>query len=96
VRATLNRATIHVVTSKDFLALRPAVQPVLESAMRAILKERLHGIDLDELTARARAILDSGPKTFEAIRDEFLRADPKAAGRGRSLPRRASRPPTSG
>ncbi len=32
--------------AKDFLALRPAIQPVLESAMQAILKERLDGIDV--------------------------------------------------
>ena len=77
VRATFMRATIHVVTAKDFLALRPAIQPVLEAAMQAILKERLDGIDLDALTKQAREMLGDEPLTFEAIRDEFLRADPE-------------------
>jgi hypothetical protein len=78
VRATFLRATIHVVTTKDFLALRPAIQPVLESAMQAILKERLDGIDLTALTKQVRKMLDREPLTFAAIREEFLRADPKA------------------
>jgi hypothetical protein len=78
VRATFMRATIHVVTTKDFLALRPAIQPVLESAMQAILKERLDGIDVSALTRQVRKMLDREPLTFAAIREEFLRADPKA------------------
>jgi hypothetical protein len=78
VRATFLRATIHVVSAKDFLALRPAVQPVLESAMQAILKERLDGIDLPALMKQVRKMLDREPLTFAAIRDEFLRVDPKA------------------
>jgi hypothetical protein len=78
VRATFMRATIHLVTAKDFLALRPAIQPVLDSAMQAILKERLEGIDLAALTKQVRKMLDREPMTFAAIREEFLRADPKA------------------
>jgi hypothetical protein len=78
VRATFLRATIHLVTARDFLALRPAIQPVLESAMHAILKERLDGIDLTALTKQVRKMLDREPLTFAAIREEFLRADPKA------------------
>jgi Winged helix DNA-binding domain len=78
VRATFLRATIHVVTAKDFLTLRPAIQPVLEAAMQAILKERLEGIDLPALTRQVRKMLEREPLTFGAIREEFLRADPKA------------------
>jgi hypothetical protein len=78
VRATFLRATIHVVTTKDFLSLRPAIQPVLESAMQSILKERLDGLDLTALTKQVRKMLDREPLTFAAIREEFLRADPKA------------------
>jgi hypothetical protein len=76
VRATFVRATIHVVTAKDFLALRPIVQTVLDSAMQGILKERLDGVDIEALTRRARALLEKGPLTFEDIRDAFLRDDP--------------------
>jgi Winged helix DNA-binding domain len=76
VRATFLRATIHVVTSRDFVALRPAIQPALESAMHGILRERLDGVDLPALTARARALLHEEPQTFEQLRNRFLQADP--------------------
>jgi hypothetical protein len=78
VRATFLRTTIHVVTAKDFLALRPAIQPVLEAGMQVILKERLDGIDVTALTKQVRKMLEREPLTFAAIREEFLRADPKA------------------
>jgi hypothetical protein len=78
VRATFLRATIHVATAKDFIGLRPAIQPALEQAMRGILRERLANIDLESLTARAQEILERQPRTFDQLRDEFLRADPKA------------------
>ena len=78
VRATFLRATIHVVSARDFVAMRGAIQPALDAAMHGILRTRLDGVDLDALTARAREILDAGPRTFEALRDEFLRADPRA------------------
>lgn len=78
VRATFLRATIHVVSSKDFVGLRPAIQSALEGAMRGILGTRLAGIDLEQLVARARAMFGSTPQTFEALRDQFLRADPTA------------------
>jgi hypothetical protein len=76
VRATFVRATIHVVSAKDFLALRPIVQTVLDGAREAILKERLDGVDIEALIKRTRALLEQGPLTFEDIRDAFLRDDP--------------------
>lgn len=78
VRATFLRATIHVATARDFIALRPVVQPGLEAAMQGILRERIANIDLAALTTRARAILEKEPRTFEQLRDEFLRTDPSA------------------
>ena len=46
--------------------------------MQAILKERLDGIDVTALTKQVRKMLEREPLTFAAIREEFLRADPKA------------------
>ena len=78
VRATFLRATLHATTAKDFVALRPAVQPALDAAMHGILKSRLSGLDLEALVGRARAIVARRPCTFEDLRDEFLREDPRA------------------
>lgn len=77
VRATFLRGTLHLVAAKDFVALRPAIQPVLESAMRPILGRRGAELDLDRLVARARAILAEEPRTFEDLRDRLLSADAK-------------------
>lgn len=72
VRATFLRGTLHVVSSKDFVAFRPAIRPVLEAAMRMILDTRLDGIDLGRLVSTARRLLDGQPQTFETLRDRLL------------------------
>jgi hypothetical protein len=78
VRATFLRGTIHVLSAKDYLRMRPAVQPALDAAMSGILRSRLDAMDVDRVIARAREFFDAEPRTFEDLRDEFLRADPKA------------------
>ena len=78
VRATLLRATLHLVSATDYLAFRPVLQPALDAAMHGILRTRMAGIDLADLAARATRILRERPRTFQELRDEFLRADPGA------------------
>ena len=78
LRATLMRATLHVVSTRDYHVLRPTLQPMLSAAMHAVLKDRAKGLDLDGVTARARALLDERPQTFEELRAALLRAWPKA------------------
>ena len=78
VRATMVRGTIHVATAADYVALRPAIQPALDAGVRAILRDRLDGVDLAALVKTSQAILKGGPKTFEDIRAAFLKADPAA------------------
>jgi hypothetical protein len=78
VRATFLRATLHLVSARDYVAFRPVLRPALEAALHGILRSRIEGIDLDELTARATRMLRERPRTFEELRDEFLRADPAA------------------
>jgi Winged helix DNA-binding domain len=77
VRATFLRATIHVLSARDFLALRPAIQPILDGAHQAILKDRLDGVDLDAVTKRARGFFEKSPRPFEDLREFFLADDPK-------------------
>lgn len=55
VRATLMRATLHLVTGEDYRLLRPALQPALNRSLRSIAGKRLEGLDLDRIVARARA-----------------------------------------
>lgn len=78
VRATFVRATLHLLTTKDFLALRPVIAPVLDASMRAVLRDRAAALDLDDLLARARQLLAGTPRTFEELREEFLAATPGA------------------
>ncbi len=68
VRATWARATLHLVTRNDYLALRAAFQPVLTAAMLGIFKNR--GVDLDTppILAAARRLYGQGPMTFGALR----------------------------
>jgi hypothetical protein len=77
VRATLMRATLHLVSAKDYRSLRPTLQPMLTAAgARATAPAK--GLDLDGLTARARAILDERPQTFDDLRSALAKAWPKA------------------
>ena len=82
VRATLMRGTLHLVTTKDFVALRPALQPVLDAALQSVVGSRPAGIAPGQLADAARACLDERPRTFEelraVLRAEWPEADPRA------------------
>lgn len=84
VRATLMRGTLHLVSTKDYLALRPALQPMLTRGMQAVLGDRVKGVDMDALLEVARECLGAGPRTFEGIRrvlgEAFPKGDERALG----------------
>ena len=64
VRASLMRGTVHLVTARDCLAIRPTLRPVLDRAHFAgPFRRRIEGVDLDELVAAGRALLDEAPRT---------------------------------
>lgn len=64
VRVSLMRATIHLVTARDFLALRPLIQPVLERTFRgSVYRRGTEHLDLDELLAAGRAITAERPSS---------------------------------
>ena len=77
VRATLMRATLHLMSAADYAAFRSALQPALDGAMASILKARGEGIVADDVLAAARKVLARGRKlTFDEIRDALSRQFP--------------------
>src|SRR6266850_2622888 len=61
VRIALMRSTIHLVIARDCLRLRPLLQPVLLRATSGTFGRRLAGINLEELAAAGRALLEQDP-----------------------------------
>jgi hypothetical protein len=63
VRMALLRATVHLATARDALALRSVVQPVLERNFRSSspFGRQLAGVDLDALLAAGRALVEERP-----------------------------------
>jgi hypothetical protein len=68
VRGLLMRATLHVVSARNFRAFRPAVQPVLSAAFAGVNKRITGGVDVDEVVPAARELLDESPRTFNELR----------------------------
>jgi hypothetical protein len=68
VRAALMRSTIHLVTARDCLSLRPLMAPVLERTLRSTpFGKGTLGLDLDEVVAEGRSILEEGPRTLTEL-----------------------------
>ena len=67
VRLALMRSTIHLVTARDALLLRPLVQPVLTRALQGSFGRLLAGINQNALTRAARAIVDEEPRTLNDL-----------------------------
>jgi hypothetical protein len=64
VRGSTLRTTLHLMTARDFLALRPVLQDVLERAWRSSpFAKDLVGVDLAELVAAGRARVEAEPLT---------------------------------
>ena len=66
VRMSLMRATIHLVTTRDALGMRPLLHPVTDRGMFAgsPWTRQVKGVDLDRLLAEAREIMGERPRTI--------------------------------
>ncbi len=68
VRATWLRATIHLISTTDFLTFRQTLQPVLSKALGSIARKDLDGLDFAEIVAGARELLGDDDLPFAEIR----------------------------
>jgi Winged helix DNA-binding domain len=89
VRGTLMRITLHLVSTRDYLGLRPLLQPMLSAGFQ---RSRVPGLEIDPVIEAARACLEERPCTFEEVRNVLSRKWPKAAG-GRAGPLPGPLPP---
>jgi hypothetical protein len=75
VRATMMRATIHLVSTRDYLTFRPALQPMLTKGGARITSS---DVSIDKLAAFARK---NFPATFADLRIALERTFPKSDNR---------------
>ncbi|MEU9159648.1 winged helix DNA-binding domain-containing protein [Streptomyces sp. NPDC048424] len=91
VRMVTMRSTIHTHTAHDALTLRPLVQPARDREV-TYFRKGLVGVDLDRLAERARAFVESEPRTMAEIREELLREWPEADPQSLSVAARCRLP----
>ncbi|ELZ27026.1 hypothetical protein C474_16789 [Halogeometricum pallidum JCM 14848] len=84
VRASLMRATIHLVTARDYRRLRPVVESVVERTVyqNAARREQLDGVDMEAVASVGRELVGEAPRTQAELRDllgpRWPDADPAA------------------
>ncbi len=67
VRIALMRGTIHLVSSRDCMMLRPLTQPVLDRALKSLYGKHLPGVDTRAIAAAGRALVEDQPRTFAGL-----------------------------
>lgn len=77
VRATLMRATIHLMSARDYAAFRLALHPALAGSSSTITGKRLAGLDLDGLIEAATSRFDEEPCTFAELRATLAEIEPE-------------------
>ncbi|MEO8504403.1 MAG: winged helix DNA-binding domain-containing protein [Acidobacteriota bacterium] len=67
VRVALMRSTIHLVTARDCMRLRPLIQPVLDRAFKGGFSRLLGGAPPLEVVAAGRSLLETEALTFAEL-----------------------------
>ena len=69
VRIALMRNTVHLVSARDCLALRPLVQPVIDRSLYANRGHRvdIEGLNIEALVATGRALIEEQPRTAKEL-----------------------------
>jgi hypothetical protein len=86
LRISLMRSTIHLVTDRDCLAIRPLLQPSLERRLYTATPfgRQIEGIDLEALIAAGRELLEREPMAFaelgRRLGERFPAYEPTALG----------------
>ena len=87
VRIALMRNTIHLVTARDCLKLRPLLQPIFDRALYANRTHRagIDGMDVEAVVAAGRALLEVRPRTAkelgELLQERWPNRDPSSLAR---------------
>jgi hypothetical protein len=64
VRIALMRSTIHLVSARDALLLRPLTQPIVMRELTSpVWRRQLEGLDQDALAVKARELLEDEPRS---------------------------------
>ena len=74
VRGSMMRATIHLMSSRDFLAFRPLIQPRLEREVFQNMtygRHRLEGLDMDAVLQAGIDRMTEGPATAVQLREHL-------------------------
>jgi hypothetical protein len=77
VRATAFRGTIHLMSAKDFLAIRPMLSEMLERGASSIRFRRMGNVDISALHEEGRAFFSSTPGPFDSFREHLESKYPK-------------------
>jgi Winged helix DNA-binding domain len=84
VRLTLMRGTVHLVSVRDALALRPLLQPVIERTHNGAFGRRMGGADPKQLAAAVRELLAAEPlgarELGRRLVERGIGDDPEAIG----------------
>src|SRR5579871_1927887 len=77
VRGTAMRGTLHLLSSRDYLAWRMVLQPALLKGAKTILKKRSDAPEVTGALPEARRFFSSA-QPFDALRDWLAGRHPKA------------------